>query len=125
VDGKTSSVYVDTRRCGEVPRTANEHLEQGLRLLELAGDSKIDRIDRNDFLVAANAQMAAAGVRQMAALTEAQRPKLDPQQVGRLWRIVTTPGTMMAELITQLREFGIGIVDGPPVDQELSAATGR
>ena len=122
VDGKTNSMYVDTRRCGEVPTTATEHLEQGLRLMEKAGQ---DRGDRTNLLLAAWAHMAAGQVRGQAALTEAMRPKLDPQQVGRLWRILTTPGAMPAELVTQLREYGIGIVDGPPVDQELPAANGR
>lgn len=120
VDGKCQSRFVDTRRSGEVPQTATEHLEQGLRLLELAGQSQTNRLDRTDDLLAASAHMAAAQVRQTAALTEAQRPKLTPDQVSRLWRTVTTPGALCADLVTALHEYGIGIVDGPPVDQNPS-----
>jgi hypothetical protein len=125
VDGKTKSRYVDTRTsCGQVPRTAAEHLEQGLRLMELATDDKTAQLERYNLLLAAENHMTAAGVRQQAALTEAMRPKLDPQQVGRLWRIVTEPGALPADLVTALREYGIGIVGGAPIDQDQAAAAG-
>lgn len=125
VDGKTDSKYVDTRTgCGQVPRSAAEHIEQGLRLMEMAGDAKTAQLEKYNLLLAANGHMTAAGVRQQAALTEAMRPKLTSAQVGHLWRTVTTPGVLPVDLVTTLREYGIGIVDGPPVDQDQGAVAG-